>query len=238
LTLAGSSTPETLKGNRGNNLIDGDGGNDTLDSGNGNDTLTGGAGDDWIDGGGGSDTAVFSGSLSSYLTTYSPAISAFTISGASTGTDTVFGVEFFQFSDQVISASALQTYIDTVAPTILSLLPADNATGVAIDANLVLSFSEAIQRGTGSVVLKTAAGAIVASYDAATSANLSISGSTPDPQPQRQPGPRRRLLPGDRRAGRARPGGQRLCRAVRRQRVQLHHGAGPRHHGPDGELYR
>jgi methionine-rich copper-binding protein CopC len=76
-----------------------------------------------------------------------------------------------------LSAAPAQP-IDTRAPVAQSLNPADNATGVAIDANLVLSFSEAIQRGTGSVVLKTAAGAIVASYDAATSANLSISGST------------------------------------------------------------
>lgn len=54
--------------------------------------------------------------------------------------------------------------------------PADEATAVAIGSNLVITFSEDIQRGNGDIVLKTAAGAMVASYPAASSNNLSISG--------------------------------------------------------------
>jgi hypothetical protein len=42
----------------------------------------------------------------------------------------------------------------------------------------VVTFSEAIAKGTGNIVLKTAAGATVAIFDAASSANLSISGNT------------------------------------------------------------
>ena len=49
---------------------------------------------------------------------------------------------------------------------------------MAIAANIVLTFSESIAKGTGSIVLKTTAGVTIATYDAATSANLSISGST------------------------------------------------------------
>ena len=70
------------------------------------------------------------------------------------------------------------TLADAVPPTVLNASPVDQATGVATGANLVLTFSEAIQRGTGTIVLKTAAGTVVATYDAATSTNLSIVGST------------------------------------------------------------
>ena len=70
------------------------------------------------------------------------------------------------------------TLVDTKPPTVLTFSPTDESNSVAIDANVVMSFSEPIQRGTGSVVLKTAAGVVVASYDATTSTNLSISGST------------------------------------------------------------
>ncbi len=67
---------------------------------------------------------------------------------------------------------------DTTPPTITTALPADEATGVAVDANLVITFSEAIQRGSGNIVLKTMAGATIATYDVATSNNLSIAGNT------------------------------------------------------------
>ncbi|MEK0188204.1 S8 family serine peptidase, partial [Microcoleus anatoxicus] len=43
---------------------------------------------------------------------------------------------------------------DTTAPTASSFTPADNAIGVAVGANLVVNFSEAIQKGTGNLVIK------------------------------------------------------------------------------------
>jgi methionine-rich copper-binding protein CopC/uncharacterized ubiquitin-like protein YukD len=67
---------------------------------------------------------------------------------------------------------------DTLAPTITTFSPADEATDVAIASNIVLTFNEAITHGTGNIILKTTAGVTVATYDAATSSNLSISGST------------------------------------------------------------
>ncbi|WP_350294927.1 Ig-like domain-containing protein, partial [Limnohabitans sp. Rim8] len=67
---------------------------------------------------------------------------------------------------------------DTAAPTVTTFSPANEALGVAIGSNIVLSFNEAIAKGTGNIVLKTSAGLVVATYDAATSTNLSISGST------------------------------------------------------------
>lgn len=74
--------------------------------------------------------------------------------------------------------SLLAAPTDNTAPTASSFSPADAATGVAIGSNIVLTFSEAIQRGTGNIVLKTAAGTVVETYDAASGSNLSISGST------------------------------------------------------------
>ena len=70
------------------------------------------------------------------------------------------------------------TVTDPTAPTVNSFIPANEATGVAIDSNIVVTFSEPIQRGTGSIVLMSAAGATVETFDAATSSCLSISGTT------------------------------------------------------------
>lgn len=67
---------------------------------------------------------------------------------------------------------------DTTPPSISGLSPAAQATQVAVDSNIVVTFSESIQRGTGNIVIKGPGGATVASYDAATSTNLSLSGST------------------------------------------------------------
>jgi len=43
---------------------------------------------------------------------------------------------------------------DETNPTISTLSPADNATDIAVDANLVLGFSEAVVTGTGNVTIK------------------------------------------------------------------------------------
>ena len=42
---------------------------------------------------------------------------------------------------------------DTIAPTLASSVPADNATAVAIGSNIVLTFSEAVQKGTGNILI-------------------------------------------------------------------------------------
>ena len=43
---------------------------------------------------------------------------------------------------------------DTTAPTLSSSTPADNAVAVAIDSNIVLNFSETVQKGTGNFYIK------------------------------------------------------------------------------------
>ena len=92
-------------------------------------------------------------------------------------------------------ASAARTFVlDTTAPRALAFSPLDGAIAVELNANLSLSFSEAIRRGSGVIQLRTgsATGAIQERFDAATSNRLSFSGShlTVDPS--------RNLLPNTR----------------------------------------
>jgi methionine-rich copper-binding protein CopC len=82
----------------------------------------------------------------------------------------------FAYSSSYVALEVLAA--DTTPPTVTSFSPADEATGVAVGANIVVTFSEAVQRGTGNIVIKTGAGTVLATYDAATSSNLSINGST------------------------------------------------------------
>ena len=67
---------------------------------------------------------------------------------------------------------------DNIPPTLSSMSPADESTGVAIDSNLILTFSETIIRGTGTLALKNSSGTIIESFNIATSSRVTISGST------------------------------------------------------------
>lgn len=74
--------------------------------------------------------------------------------------------------------SGLVLIMDTQPPIALSFSPADETLNAAVASNIVVTFSEPIVKGVGEIILKTAAGATIATYDAATSTNLTISGST------------------------------------------------------------
>ena len=67
---------------------------------------------------------------------------------------------------------------DTTAPTVATFSPTDEAIGIAVGGNITVTFSEAVQRGSGGILLKTEAGVTVATYDAASSTNLTVTGST------------------------------------------------------------
>jgi hypothetical protein len=45
---------------------------------------------------------------------------------------------------------------DLAPPVVTTYSPADNATNVAANANLVLTFNEAVQKGAGNIVIKQA----------------------------------------------------------------------------------
>jgi predicted extracellular nuclease/Ca2+-binding RTX toxin-like protein len=60
---------------------------------------------------------------------------------------------------------------DVTAPTLTSSNPADNAVNVAADANIVLTLSENVQKGTGDIVIKLAADdSVVQTIDVASAA--------------------------------------------------------------------
>ncbi|MER2626697.1 MAG: Ig-like domain-containing protein, partial [Accumulibacter sp.] len=71
-----------------------------------------------------------------------------------------------------------ETTVSISDPTVTSFSPLDGQAGIQVSADIVVRFSEAIQRGTGNIVLRSDGGAIVAAYDAATSSNITVSGNT------------------------------------------------------------
>jgi VCBS repeat-containing protein len=187
-TLYGGDGNDTLGGDDGNDLLYGDAGNDLMSGGVGNDTLYGGdgndllhlsAGDDHLDGGAGDDTAVFSGVFSHYGIRYDQATETYTVVDVTgvDGTDTITGVDHFQFADMTKNPA---DSIDSTPPTVVSFTPSSGLGGVALSDNIVVKFSEVVQRGTGAIEIHKAGvtGALVESFDTATSTHLSISGDT------------------------------------------------------------
>jgi len=184
-TITGTSSSDTLTGTTAAESIYG---------GDGNDTITGSTGNDSIYGGKGTDTAKFSGAYSDYSITAvnatdifnsTAALTGYTVSGPD-GQDFVsVDVEYLYFSTNAATYALSSgkatlyssTQSDTTAPTISTYSPAAQATTAAIDTNIVITFSESIARGVGNITLKTLAGTTIATYDAASSTNLSISGS-------------------------------------------------------------
>ncbi len=69
--------------------------------------------------------------------------------------------------------------VDTLAPTLLTSTPADAATGVAVDSNIVLTFSETVEKGAGVIELRSGSttGTVVESFNA-TGSTLAVSGTT------------------------------------------------------------
>jgi hypothetical protein len=87
-----------------------------------------------------------------------------------TGSDDGLGID--DFSIEAISAGS-----DNTAPTLSSVNPANNATGINTSTSLVLNFSEPIVKGTGLVSLKKFAdNSTVSTFNVATSA-VSVSGA-------------------------------------------------------------
>jgi murein DD-endopeptidase MepM/ murein hydrolase activator NlpD len=70
--------------------------------------------------------------------------------------------------------------LDTTAPTVSSFSPTDGATGVAVGSNIVLTFSESIQKGAGTIAIHSgsATGTTIESYNVASSSNITVSGNT------------------------------------------------------------
>ena len=67
---------------------------------------------------------------------------------------------------------------DTTAPTLASSTPTDNATGVSISDNIVLTFSEAVDAETGNIVLYDSSDVAVETFNVASSSLITGSGTT------------------------------------------------------------
>jgi Ca2+-binding RTX toxin-like protein len=85
-----------------------------------------------------------------------------------------------QGNSESVTSTTTPTVLEGVAPTVTNFSPADAVTGVALGSNIILTFSEAIQTGTGSISIRdgSASGIVLASYDVVNSQNLAISGNT------------------------------------------------------------
>ncbi|MGQ0685578.1 M10 family metallopeptidase, partial [Bradyrhizobium sp.] len=123
----GGSAGDAIVGNAIANSLNGGGGNDAITGGGGNDTIVGGSG---------TDTAVYSGNKSNYLITYNSGTQTFTIvdqrGSSPDGTDTVTGVENFQFLDGTFSSSS---FTPNTAPN----TPIGNSQSVASGTSVALS---------------------------------------------------------------------------------------------------
>lgn len=171
----GSDFNDYIIGNDLGNILDGGSGDDTINGGGGNNILIGGAG---------TDVAELSGSRSDYnlsfskvndYANYTYCYKVTSVSG-NNYLNVLLGIENIKFSDGVYSLSDLLPP-DLIGPTAM-FSPADEASGVAVNSNIVLDFSEAIKIGTGKIIIKKSSGAVIATYDITTSTNIDIAGST------------------------------------------------------------
>lgn len=134
-----------------------------------------------INGLAGTDTVDFGIEPRSYFTLAQNAdgsVSVDTISGASAPMHaTLISIERLVFNSGA-DVLNLTTYFDTTPPTLASSSPASGASGVAVGADIVLTFSETILPGSGTVTLQNAAGQTVESDTIGASPNLVFSGNT------------------------------------------------------------
>ncbi|MEQ1900978.1 MAG: Ig-like domain-containing protein [Devosia sp.] len=164
----GGSGNDTFVGNDANNVLTGNGGVDSFVGGRGNDTIIGGDG---------VDIYKVSANSSNCIVTYDSMTDTFTVITPSDGTDTVTGVELFEFLDKTISAATL-SLPDSEAPLLETTTPVDNATGVVRTSNIILTFSENILAGTGSFVIHNIDGTIFENVPVTESSRVALSGST------------------------------------------------------------
>ena len=72
-----------------------------------------------------------------------------------------------------VSDTFTLTVSDNVAPTLTSSTPSDHAISVAVGSDIVLTFSEAVQAGTGNIVISNGTDTLTISVSDATQVNIS-----------------------------------------------------------------
>jgi uncharacterized repeat protein (TIGR02059 family) len=80
-----------------------------------------------------------------------------------------------------VSGGTPPVQVDTIPPTVTTFSPADGAAGVDPVSNIVLNFSELVQKGaSGTIEIHSgsATGALVESFEAATNSHVTVSGNS------------------------------------------------------------
>ena len=80
-------------------------------------------------------------------------------------------------SNSAITADTTNATVDSIAPTLSTLSPADDVTNAFASANLVMTMSENIAKGTGNIVIKKSIGDIEIESVPVGDSRVSISGS-------------------------------------------------------------
>lgn len=170
IEIAQGSEIEHAVGGDGNDLIIGNG----LDN-----ILSGMRGNDRLEGGSGLDTAVFVGKRDDYEVTSLDGVTTVASRSGKFGTDTLIGMELIRFDDVTIDdPSAGWIPSDTRPPSLTGTTPADDATAVATDAAITLTFDEEVRAGTGRIIIQSAAGTQWSVLQASDTSQVRFSGNT------------------------------------------------------------
>ena len=73
----------------------------------------------------------------------------------------------------LIDSTASELTIDTTNPALTTASPADDATGVAVDSNIVLTFSEEVAAGSGNLTLYDVNNNVIQVFDVTSDVNIS-----------------------------------------------------------------
>ncbi len=172
MTIAEATLIENAIAGDGNDRLEGNDAANTLYGMRGNDAVYGMGGNDTLIGGDGVDIAGFRGLRSEYEILAAGGVT--TVIGPD-GSDTQTGFEILRFTDgDFDDPSAAFVPPDEIVPTLLSSTPADNASGILVGADLVLTFSEAVQAGAGAVSIYDANGNLFERFEASA---LAFSGA-------------------------------------------------------------
>lgn len=172
-TMGGAAFLSIAAGTVIENAIGGDG-DDEITGNDSNNVIYGGRGDDVLVGGDGEDIAAFFGARASYVISAADGV---TLVNGPDGMDRLTGFEWLRFSGgDIEDPSSGVDPSDTTAPALASSTPADNATRVAVEADIVLTFSESIMAGVGKIVIREADGDAILEEIAV--ADVTISGKT------------------------------------------------------------
>jgi Ca2+-binding RTX toxin-like protein len=159
----GSAFSDEIYGNSFANVLLGGAGDDWLYGEGGSDSFSEEQGSDHISGGEGSDKYSLSSALANYRISFDALNDEFHIvSKNDSVVDYITQVETFSFVGTEYSDTSLKSminpltgYVDTVTPTILSFDPGDSEAGVRLDTSIKISFSEGVQRGNGTIQLRS-----------------------------------------------------------------------------------